>query len=295
MWRGLSRLTDIKLGAMLANPSPRWGYQKLVIAGGAGGAGPGGGGAGGQTGTAGGSGYDGAGGTGGSGGQGSSAGGTGGGGFTSNGTSGFAYGGASFANGLGGGSGFFAGSGGFGGGGGGSAYENGAGHSGGGGGGGGYSGGGGPNGGGGGSLDGGTQGNADFVKIAGENSGKGSVVITPIVTLKTDPVTVSVPEGQTTTNLYQTLAQNVQDSNPGAQVLITNIGQSNTMGFAYLDKADGLLTYTADGYQPSATQPQDSFTYTAQDQYGQTVTGTVALKVTGASEPTQVGTAGTTR
>jgi Ca2+-binding RTX toxin-like protein len=57
------------------------------------------------------------------------------------------------------------------------------------------------------------------------------------------------------------------------------------MGFAYLDTTDGLLTYTADGFQPSAKQPQDSFTYTASDG----ATGTVQVTVTGANEPTQIG------
>ena len=111
-------------------------------------------------------------------------------------------------------------------------------------------------------------------------------------TIKTNPLPITVAEGQTTTNLYQTLVQDVQDANPNAQVSVTSLGLSNTMGFAYLDQGHGLLTYTADGDQPDAKQPQDSFTYTATDRFGQQITGTVAVTVTGASEPTQVGSAG---
>ena len=77
----------------------------------------------------------------------------------------------------------------------------------------------------------------------------------------------------------------VEAANAGAPVTITSLGLSNTMGFAYLDTTDGLLTYTADGFQPSAKQPQDSFTYTASDG----ATGTVQVTVTGANEPTQIG------
>ena len=127
------------------------------------------------------------------------------------------------------------------------------------------------------------------------NTATASVSVSaPVVppTIKTNPLPVTVAEGQTTTNLYQTVLQDVQDANPNAQVSITSLGLSNTMGFAYLDQAHGLLTYTADGDQPSAKQPQDSFTYTASDQFGQQVTGTVAVIVTGANETTQVGTAG---
>jgi hypothetical protein len=122
-----------------------------------------------------------------------------------------------------------------------------------------------------------------------------SVVATAVAsapTLKANPLSYTIAEGQTLKDLYQALVANVADNNFGAAISITSIGQPNTLGFAYLDKTDKLLTYTADGYQPGATQPQDSFTYTAADQYGQTVTGTVAVKVTGANVPTQVGTAG---
>ncbi len=42
----------------------------------------------------------------------------------------------------------------------------------------------------------------------------------------------------------------------------------------------------------SLEQPTDSFTYTVSDGSGGTVTGTVDIAITGASEPTQVGTAG---
>jgi VCBS repeat-containing protein len=98
---------------------------------------------------------------------------------------------------------------------------------------------------------------------------------------------VTIAEGQTTTNLYSTLVSDVDAANPGAApVTMTSIGLSNTMGFAYLDTTDGLLTYTAGGFQPGAKQPQDSFTYTASDG----ATGTVRVTVTGANEPTQVGT-----
>jgi VCBS repeat-containing protein len=102
------------------------------------------------------------------------------------------------------------------------------------------------------------------------------------------PQSVTVAEGQTTTNLYSMLVDDVDAANPGAQVSITSIGLSNTMGFAYLDTTDGLLTYTADGFQPSVTQPQDSFTYTASDG----AIGTVNVTVTGANQRTQVGTSG---
>ena len=150
----------------------------------------------------------------------------------------------------------------------------------------------------------GTSGTTTFTLTASQTAG-GSTVSTsdgtttvidqiPFVppTLKTNPLPVTVAEGQTTTNLYQTLVQDVQDANLNAHVSITSLGLSNTMGFAYLDQADGLLTYTADGDQPSAKQPQDSFTYTAVDQYGQQVTGTVAVTVIGANETTQVGSTG---
>jgi hypothetical protein len=200
-------------------------------------------------------------------------------------------GGVAFANGATGGSSFDgASSGGFGGGGGAGA--------GGGGGGGGFSGGAGGNapitfnnsaGTGGTSFDSGS--NPTFTLAAG--AGNGSVVIAPLVvppTLKSDPVVVlPVLEGQTT-NLYDTLVQNVQDSNTGATISIKSIGLTNTMGFAYLDAADKLLTYTADGFQPGATQPQDSFTYTATDQFGATVTGTAKVPIGGANETTKVGT-----
>ncbi len=253
----------------------------------------------GQAGTAGGAGANGgAGGTGGSGGK---AGGTygagGGGGFSDNGgnASGGGSGGASFANGLGGGGGNNGngGNGGFGGGGGGSSN--------GGGGGGGYSGGGGGgapgqggNGGGGGSLDGGTPGNADFVQVAGENSGNGSVVITnltPPPTLTKPVLTYSVAEGQTLQGLYGQLLANASDANPAdqASLTISSIGDTGTMGFLYFDPTDKLLTYTANGYNAKA--PTDSFTYTVSDPQGATVTGTVDLTVTGPS-PSLLGTPG---
>jgi Ca2+-binding RTX toxin-like protein len=120
--------------------------------------------------------------------------------------------------------------------------------------------------------------------MAGENSGNGSIVITPVPVTNPPPQPVTIAEGQTTANLYSTLVNDVDAANPGAQVSITSVGLSNTMGFAYLDTTDGLLTYTADGFQPSA--PQDSFTYTASDG----ATGTVQVTLTGATEPTQVGT-----
>jgi VCBS repeat-containing protein len=274
----------------------------LMIAGGGGGAagyylsiaGPG------LTGTAGGAGQAiagdggvkaGAGGTNGSGGgagNGGFYGGGGGGGFRSNGGNVYSFfnhnfgGGASFANGLAGGpgsGGVYSSAGGFGGGG--SGYNgNGSG-----GGGGGYSGGGGGDvgyGGGGGSFDSGTN----QVLVAGENSGNGLVTITPVsVTNNPPPQPVTIAEGQTTANLYSTLVNDVEAANSGAPVTITTLGLSNTMGFAYLDTADSLLTYTADGFQPGAKQPQDSFTYTASDG----ATCTVQLTVTGANEPTQVG------
>jgi VCBS repeat-containing protein len=261
-------------------------YTPLMIAGGGGGSASGGGfgvfGGPGLTGTAGGSGYayrPVPGGTSGSGGAGVGVGGGGGGGFSGNGANTYvAVGGASFTNGLaGGGAGYGGGSGGFGGAGGGSST--------GGGGGGGYSGGGGGYsgfGGGGGSFDSGTN----QVLVAGENSGNGSVVITPVsVTNNPPPQPVTIADGQTTANLHSTLVNDVEAANSGAPVTITSLGLSNTMGFAYLDTTDGLLTYTADGFQPSAKQPQDSFTYTASDG----ATGTVQVTVTGANEPTQVG------
>jgi Ca2+-binding RTX toxin-like protein len=82
----------------------------------------------------------------------------------------------------------------------------------------------------------------------------------------------------------------VHDTNPNATISIKSIGLAGTTGFAYLDASDKLLTYTASGFNPNATQPADSFTYTATDQYGQSVTGTMDLTVTGPSRPTQVGT-----
>jgi hypothetical protein len=123
-------------------------------------------------------------------------------------------------------------------------------------------------------------------------AGDGIVTITPEPTLKTDPLSYTAPKGTTINIPLSALIGNVQDPNAGATISIASIGQSNTMGFAYYDAADQLLTYTADGFQPSATQPQDSFTYTAQDQFGGQVTGTVDVNVTGANEPTQVGTSG---
>ena len=149
----------------------------LIIAGGGGGGRRTTGGDG-LAGTAGGSTFGGAGGTNGDGGQagGDQFGAGGGGGFFSDGGSASGIGGASYANGLAGGSGANGkiGNGGFGGGGGGG--YNGAG------GGGGYSGGGGgtgtlPPGGGGGSFDGSTFNNADFIELAGQNTGNGSVSI----------------------------------------------------------------------------------------------------------------------
>ena len=102
------------------------------------------------------------------------------------------------------------------------------------------------------------------------------------------PQAVTLAEGQTTANLDSTLVAAMQTANTGAQISITSIGLSNTMGFVYLDTTDGLLTYTANGFQLGAKKPQDSFTYTASDG----ATGTVDVTVTGATEPTQVGTSG---
>lgn len=75
-----------------------------------------------------------------------------------------------------------------------------------------------------------------------------------------------------------------------AQLTISNIGQSDTMGFVNFDFSDHLLTYTADGLNPK--QPTDMFTYTVSDPHGGTVTGTVHVTVTGPHRPTQVGTSG---
>ena len=97
-------------------------------------------------------------------------------------------------------------------------------------------------------------------------------------------------------NLYQAACGSVQDTSPNAQITITSLGLTDTVGAAYLNSASALLTYTADGYQPSATQPQDSFTYTAEDQFGHIMTGTVGVAVSGsAAGSTQVGGSGDDR
>jgi hypothetical protein len=133
----------------------------------------------------------------------------------------------------------------------------------------------------------------DTTLLAGQHSGNGSVTITLVTTAA--PLTVTVPEGQTA-NLYQMVSQSVQDASLNAQITIASLGLQNTTGAAYLDDANGLLTYTADGYQPGTAQPQDSFTYTAEDQYGNTMTGTVDVAVGGsAAGSAQVGTSGDDR
>ena len=109
------------------------------------------------------------------------------------------------------------------------------------------------------------------------------------------PLTLTVAEGQTE-NLYQAVSGSVQDTSPNAQITITSLGLTDTVGAAYLNSASALLTYTADGYQPSATQPQDSFNYTAEDQFGHIMTGTVGVVVSGsAAGSTQVGGSGDDR
>ncbi len=98
----------------------------------------------------------------------------------------------------------------------------------GGGGGGGYSGGGGGGfdiysgdgggGGGGGSFDGSSLTNADLVQLADKNAGNGSVTITPPVVNNPNSQPITIAEGQTTANLYSTLVNDVEATNPGVQV-----------------------------------------------------------------------------
>jgi hypothetical protein len=104
----------------------------------------------------------------------------------------------------------------------------------------------------------------------------------------------TVAEGQTLQGLYAQLLANAGDSDAGdqAQITLSSVGSSNTVGFLYFDPTAKMLTYTASGY--NAQSPTDSFTYTLTTPQDGTVTGTVDIAVTGPSLPTQVGTAGNT-
>ncbi len=130
-----------------------------------------------------------------------------------------------------------------------------------------------------------------------EISGSGFVppVINNPPTLVQPVLAYTLGEGHTLQGLYDKLLANARDVDAGdqAQLTISSIGESDTMGFLYFDPAHQRLTYTADGH--NAKQPTDSFTYTISDPSGATVTGTVDVTVTGASRHTHVGTPGADR
>ena len=114
-------------------------------------------------------------------------------------------------------------------------------------------------------------------------------------TLKTQTLSVgSVRGGQTSSNLYSQVLANVQDVDTADQgkLTITSVAPATgTTGAVFLDPTSKLLTYTADAY--NAKQSADSFTYTASDPEGATVSGTVTVPITpGTLQPTVLGTPG---
>ena len=112
-------------------------------------------------------------------------------------------------------------------------------------------------------------------------------------TLAQPTLSYTVAEGGTVQNLYAAILANTSDVDPGdkAQITISTLGLSGTVGSAYLDAAHQKLTYTADGY--NAKQPLDSFGYTVSDGNGGTATGTIAVTVTPSNSlSTTVGTTG---
>lgn len=89
-------------------------------------------------------------------------------------------------------------------------------------------------------------------------------------------------EGSGVSNLYQAVVNNVHASNCwlGGGITIESVSATNTQGFVSFDAKDQTLSYSASGYTGGAA---DSFTYTAQDAYGNTVTGSVCVNVTAAT------------
>lgn len=108
------------------------------------------------------------------------------------------------------------------------------------------------------------------------------------LTLDHSTLDYSVAEGSGLSNLYQAVVGNIDAANCCLQgtVSIQSISTTGTSGFVDFDAQNQILSYSADGYTGSGP---DSFTYTAQDAYGHTVTGTVDINVTQAAN-----TAGTT-
>jgi len=86
-------------------------------------------------------------------------------------------------------------------------------------------------------------------------------------------------EGGTLQNLLPTILANVHDVDVGDQARLDHfLHRPVEHGrLVYYDAAKGLLTYTADGYNPNKTT--DSFTYTIADPHGLSVTGTVNVAI----------------
>jgi VCBS repeat-containing protein len=103
---------------------------------------------------------------------------------------------------------------------------------------------------------------------------------------------VSVAEDAASGNLVATLLANDTDPNPGDTLSIGAVDTAGTLGTVSFDAAAQTLVYNADAdafdlLAPGATAT-DSFAYTVRDAAGLTSTATVAVTVTGGSNPAAV-------
>jgi hypothetical protein len=101
------------------------------------------------------------------------------------------------------------------------------------------------------------------------------------------PLSLTVAEGASLGNLWSEIVGNGVDPDPSS-LTITAVGTGGTHGAVMLDTADDSLVYVATGLDPS--NPVDTFSYTLSDGQSRSITGTIAVTVTGASLPTTVAT-----
>jgi VCBS repeat-containing protein len=96
---------------------------------------------------------------------------------------------------------------------------------------------------------------------------------------------LAIGEGQTSTNLYDSLMANDQDLDYNfLSQKILAVNSANALGSVQFDFAAKTLTYTAPQGLAEGETITDSFTYLVGDGYGSTDTATVTVTVTGAAD-----------
>ena len=98
-------------------------------------------------------------------------------------------------------------------------------------------------------------------------------------------LSLTVGEGQSLGNLWSQVITNGQDLDQ-ASLTVSAVAATGALGTIAYDPAQQVLSYLASGADPA--QPVDSFSYTLTDDQGMSITGTVAVTVTGPDLPTTV-------